>query len=139
MPIGANDYALEWYSLDETEDDFAMKDFSIARDERILMKHYFMNGVSRYTDGERVSAGRREHLGLEANSLVTVDAETDLVQPASHGVARARLAATRGRRAISGRAGLRDEPVASLGGRASLVQHDHVAALTAVARRAHLS
>jgi glucosylceramidase len=39
VPIGANDYALEWYSLNETEDDFAMKDFSIARDERILIPY----------------------------------------------------------------------------------------------------
>jgi glucosylceramidase len=39
VPIGANDYALEWYSLNETEDDFAMKDFSIARDERTLIPY----------------------------------------------------------------------------------------------------
>jgi len=39
VPIGANDYALEWYSLNETEDDYAMKDFSIARDERILIPY----------------------------------------------------------------------------------------------------
>ncbi|HXK09462.1 MAG TPA: glycoside hydrolase family 30 beta sandwich domain-containing protein [Vicinamibacteria bacterium] len=39
VPIGANDYALEWYSLDETEDDFALKDFSIARDERTLIPY----------------------------------------------------------------------------------------------------
>ena len=39
VPIGANDYALEWYSLDETGDDFALKDFSIARDERTLIPY----------------------------------------------------------------------------------------------------
>ena len=39
VPMGANDYALEWYSLDETEDDFAMRDFSIARDERTLIPY----------------------------------------------------------------------------------------------------
>ena len=39
VPIGASDYALEWYSLNETEDDFAMKDFSIARDERTLIPY----------------------------------------------------------------------------------------------------
>ena len=39
VPMGANDYALEWYSLNETDDDFAMKDFSIARDERILIPY----------------------------------------------------------------------------------------------------
>jgi glucosylceramidase len=39
VPIGANDYALEWYSLNETEDDYAMRAFSIARDERILIPY----------------------------------------------------------------------------------------------------
>jgi glucosylceramidase len=39
VPIGANDYALEWYRLDETEDDYAMSDFSVARDERILIPY----------------------------------------------------------------------------------------------------
>ena len=36
---GSHDYALEWYSLDEVEDDFAMKEFSIARDERYLIPY----------------------------------------------------------------------------------------------------
>jgi glucosylceramidase len=39
VPIGANDYALEWYSLNETEDDYAMRAFSIARDERTLIPY----------------------------------------------------------------------------------------------------
>ena len=34
IPIGSSDYASEWYSLDNTENDYEMADFSIARDEK---------------------------------------------------------------------------------------------------------
>lgn len=37
LPIGANDYAAEWYSHDEHDDDFAMERFSIQRDHRYLL------------------------------------------------------------------------------------------------------
>ena len=33
-PIGANDFSLGWYSLNETPGDYAMKEFSIERDRR---------------------------------------------------------------------------------------------------------
>ncbi len=33
IPIGANDFSLKWYSCDETEDDYELKDFSIERDK----------------------------------------------------------------------------------------------------------
>jgi glucosylceramidase len=37
IPIGANDFSLSWYSCDETDGDFELKDFTIARDhERII-------------------------------------------------------------------------------------------------------
>ncbi len=39
MPIGANDYALDWYSYDETPGDYDMKDFSISRDEKRLIPY----------------------------------------------------------------------------------------------------
>jgi glucosylceramidase len=39
LPIGASDYALEWYSLDETPDDYAMKHFTVARDEQYLIPY----------------------------------------------------------------------------------------------------
>ena len=38
LPVGANDYALEWYSLDETADDYAMEHFSIARDKKFVLR-----------------------------------------------------------------------------------------------------
>lgn len=37
IPIGASDFALDWYSLDETPGDLELKDFSIARDEKSLI------------------------------------------------------------------------------------------------------
>lgn len=39
MPIGANDYARNWYSLDDTEGDFKMKNFSIKRDQSGLIPY----------------------------------------------------------------------------------------------------
>lgn len=37
MPIAANDFARDWYSYDETDGDFGMKDFSIANDRETLI------------------------------------------------------------------------------------------------------
>jgi glucosylceramidase len=39
MPIGANDYARNWYSLDDSTGDFKMKYFSIDRDRKILIPY----------------------------------------------------------------------------------------------------
>jgi glucosylceramidase len=39
MPIGANDYAVDWYSLDETPEDFEMKNFSLDRDKQRLVPY----------------------------------------------------------------------------------------------------
>ncbi len=39
MPIGANDYAVDWYSHNETPEDFAMDNFSIARDQQRLVPY----------------------------------------------------------------------------------------------------
>ena len=39
VPIGANDYALDRYSLNETEQDYDMKDFSIERDRTRLIPY----------------------------------------------------------------------------------------------------
>jgi glucosylceramidase len=44
--IGANDFALEWYSLDETPGDYAMTNFSIERDRKILIP--FMKAAMEY-------------------------------------------------------------------------------------------
>jgi glucosylceramidase len=39
MPVGANDYALSWYSLDDTPGDYELQHFSIARDEVFLIPY----------------------------------------------------------------------------------------------------
>ena len=39
LPMGASDYALEWYSLDEHDGDYAMEHFSVARDEQYLLPY----------------------------------------------------------------------------------------------------
>ena len=37
MPIGANDFARKWYSYDETDGDFTLKNFSINNDQETLI------------------------------------------------------------------------------------------------------
>lgn len=37
LPIGASDYAMSWYTLDDTANDYAMADFSIDRDRQKLI------------------------------------------------------------------------------------------------------
>lgn len=39
LPVGANDYSLDWYSLNETPGDYAMERFSLERDERLLIPY----------------------------------------------------------------------------------------------------
>ncbi|MBM7541112.1 glycoside hydrolase family 30 protein [Amphibacillus cookii] len=39
LPIGASDYAMEWYSLNEVENDFSMEHFSIERDKKFLIPY----------------------------------------------------------------------------------------------------
>jgi glucosylceramidase len=37
MPVGANDFSRDWYSYDETPDDFELRDFTIANDLETLV------------------------------------------------------------------------------------------------------
>lgn len=46
MPVGANDFSLNWYSYDETEGDFALKDFNIAHDMNTLIP--FIKSAKKY-------------------------------------------------------------------------------------------
>ncbi len=39
IPIGASDYSMSWYTLAETPNDYAMDDFSIARDQEMLIPY----------------------------------------------------------------------------------------------------
>jgi len=39
VPIGASDYAMSWYTLDDTAGDYSMSQFSIARDQQKLIPY----------------------------------------------------------------------------------------------------
>jgi glucosylceramidase len=39
LPVGASDYAMSWYTLDETTGDYTMANFSIARDQEKLIPY----------------------------------------------------------------------------------------------------
>ena len=38
LPVGANDYALGWYSYDETDGDYALSHFSVGHDRRYVLR-----------------------------------------------------------------------------------------------------
>ena len=46
MPVGANDFSINWYSYDETDGDFAMAKFSIDNDKKTLIP--FINNAIQY-------------------------------------------------------------------------------------------
>ncbi|HZH58973.1 MAG TPA: glycoside hydrolase family 30 protein [Metabacillus sp.] len=49
LPIGASDYALEWYSHNETDNDYEMEHFSIERDKKYLIP-YIKEALKRNPD-----------------------------------------------------------------------------------------
>ena len=73
-PIGANDFATEAYSYDETDGDFGMKNFSIAHDEKTLVP--FIQAALRYQPKLRLWASpwtppswmKRNHFYAEAEA-----------------------------------------------------------------------
>jgi glucosylceramidase len=46
MPVGANDFSRDWYSYDETPDDFELRHFNIGNDLETLAP--FIKGAQRY-------------------------------------------------------------------------------------------
>jgi hypothetical protein len=54
MPVGANDFSLDWYSYDEVPDDFALEHFSISRDLETLVP--FIKGALQYQPGLKLWA-----------------------------------------------------------------------------------
>ena len=74
MPIGANDYATEAYSYDETDGDFELKHFSIEHDHDTLVP--FIKAAQRYQPGLRLWASpwsppswmKRNHFYAEAKA-----------------------------------------------------------------------
>lgn len=49
VPMGASDYALSWYSLNETPGDYAMENFDISRDQQCLIP-YIKTALARCPD-----------------------------------------------------------------------------------------
>jgi glucosylceramidase len=39
LPLGASDYAMSWYTCDDTANDYSMTNFSIARDQQMLIPY----------------------------------------------------------------------------------------------------
>jgi glucosylceramidase len=54
MPVGANDFSLNWYSYDETEGDFAMTNFSIDNDKNTLIP--FIKNAQKYNPSVKIWA-----------------------------------------------------------------------------------
>ncbi len=54
LPVGADDFALDAYSLNDNEDDFAMEKFSLERDEKYLIP--FMELAKKYCEDMEIHA-----------------------------------------------------------------------------------
>ncbi|MDR1594131.1 MAG: beta-glycosidase [Prevotellaceae bacterium] len=54
MPVGANDFSLNWYSYNETDGDFEMKNFSIDNDRKTLVP--FIKNALKYNPKLKVWA-----------------------------------------------------------------------------------
>jgi glucosylceramidase len=54
MPVGANDFACDWYSYNETDGDFEMKNFSIANDLQTLVP--FIRDAKKYNPDLKIWA-----------------------------------------------------------------------------------
>jgi glucosylceramidase len=54
MPIGANDYALDWYSHNEKQDDFEMNAFNINQDRKFLLP--YIHAAKKYAPELRIWA-----------------------------------------------------------------------------------
>lgn len=54
MPLGANDFSLDWYSYDETDGDFELTHFSIENDEKTLIP--FIKNAYQFNPGLKIWA-----------------------------------------------------------------------------------
>lgn len=54
MPMGANDFSRDWYSYNETDGDFEMKNFTIANDQQTLIP--FIKNAQKYCQDLRLWA-----------------------------------------------------------------------------------
>ena len=54
MPVAANDFSIDWYSYNETDGDFEMKNFSIENDRKTLIP--FINAAKQFNSDIRIWA-----------------------------------------------------------------------------------
>ena len=54
MPVGANDFSRDWYSYNEVDEDFAMKNFSISNDLETLVP--FIKNAQKYNSSLKIWA-----------------------------------------------------------------------------------
>ena len=54
MPVGANDFSRDWYSYNEMDGDFEMKNFTIANDQQTLIP--FIRNAQKYNSDLRIWA-----------------------------------------------------------------------------------
>ena len=54
MPVAANDFALDWYSYNETDGDFDMQNFSITNDQKTLIP--FIKNAQKYNSDIKIWA-----------------------------------------------------------------------------------
>lgn len=87
MPIGANDFATEAYSLDETDGDFALKNFSIEHDRKTLIP--FIQAARRHQPKLRLWASpwtppswmKRNHFYAEAAAYPGMGFKDNAIRP----------------------------------------------------------
>jgi glucosylceramidase len=87
MPIGANDFATEAYSYDETDGDFALKDFSIEHDRKTLIP--FIHEAKRHQPKLRLWASpwtppswmKRNHFYAEAKGYPQMGFKDNGIRP----------------------------------------------------------
>lgn len=87
MPIGANDFASEAYSYDETDGDFDLKQFSIEHDKKTLIP--FIHAAQRYQPKLRIWASpwtppswmKRNHFYAEAKGFAAMGFKDNGIRP----------------------------------------------------------
>ena len=92
MPIGASDYATNWYSLDDTPGDFALKQFNLDRDRTLLLP-YIKAAMKFQPDLKIWGSPWSPPAWLKLNQAYNGNGTNRLVQDAKHLSAHARYLA----------------------------------------------
>jgi glucosylceramidase len=83
MPIGASDYATNWYSLDDSPGDFDLKQFSLERDRTMLLP-YIKAAIKFQPDLQVWGSPWSPPAWLKANQTYNSQGTNRLVQDAKH-------------------------------------------------------